>query len=167
MKSSHIKSVHLLTILITGVLLWTSCTNSTSSDDHDEHEEPFGVALYMNGEEIAAQEDGEVSYNEGNHLELEAGQETDLITVRFIAEDGDRFEPDGEYSLQWEIDNDDVLEVEQHEEDGPWAFHLVGLSAGDASVQFVLWHDSHGHGDFTSKWFEVHVSEETTTEVSE
>ncbi|MEX0648793.1 MAG: hypothetical protein WEA56_04570 [Balneolaceae bacterium] len=154
-------SLHLLTALFTGLFLWTACNNPAGSDDDDEHEDPFGVALIMNGVEIATQENGEITYSEGDHLELEVGEETSLITVRFIAEDGDRFQPDEDdgYSLQWTIGDENILEAEQHEEDGPWNFHLAGHSAGETTISIILWHDDGNHDDFTSMEFEVHVEE--------
>lgn len=150
------------TILLLSVLI-VSCSNSVGSDDdheHEEHSEPFGVALILNGTEIAVQEDGSVSYATGDQIDIPAGSETDLITIRFIAEDGDRFEPhaDEGYSLDWVISNEDVLEVEQHEEDDAWQFHLVGVAPGETEIQFELWHNEE-HRDFTSKPFVVEVHE--------
>lgn len=140
------------------LLIFTSCDNSTSSSDDDEHSDPFGVAMIMNGVDIAKQENGEVTYNEGDHLELIKGEETDLILIRWISEDGDRFVPDeDDYNLQWAIDDEDVLEVEQHEKDGKWAFHLKGAGAGETEIRFSLFHVD--HADFTSQAFEVHVEE--------
>lgn len=149
----------LLVFTLSALLVLASCDNPASSDDHDEHATPFGVALILNGVEIAVQENGEISYHEGDHIELEVGEETNLITVRWIAEDGDRFVPDTEdgYSLDWIISNGSVVEVEQHEEDGAWAFHLIGLSAGESDIQFELFHND--HSDFTSSAFEVHVEQ--------
>ena len=147
-------------LVVSALFVFAACDNPTSSDDdHDEHSDPFGVALIMNGVEIAAQENGVVTYNEGNHMELGIGEETDLITIRWIAEDGDRFVPETDegYGLKWIVDNENVLEVEQHEEDGAWSFHLVGLSAGESEVNFQLWHND--HADFTSSPFEVHVEQ--------
>jgi len=140
------------------LLLFTSCDNSTSSDDHDEHLDPFGVAMILNGVEIAKQENGQVIYNEGDHLELKTGEETNIINIRWISEDGDRFTPEEDvYNLQWAIDDEEVLEVEQHEEDGKWAFHLKGVGAGETEIRFSLFHVD--HADFTSLPFEVHVEE--------
>lgn len=114
--------------------------------------------MILNGVEIAKQENGQVTYNEGDHLELKRGEETDLILIRWISEDGDRFVPDeDDYNLQWAIDDEDVLEVEQHEEDGKWAFHLKGVGAGETDIRFSLFHVD--HADFTSLAFEVHVEE--------
>jgi hypothetical protein len=137
-----------------------SCSNSVDSDDdHEEHSEPFGVALILNGVEIAYQQDGTVNYESGDHIDIPAGEETDLMTIRFIAEDGDRFEPhaDEGYSLDWLISNEDALEVEQHEEDGAWQFHLVGKNVGSSEIQFSLMHND--HSDFTSSPFVVEVHE--------
>lgn len=155
---SAVKSVVFVLFLSTIIV---SCSNSVDSDDddHEEHSEPFGVALILNGVEIAVQEDGSVSYASGDHIDIPAGDETDLMTIRFVAEDGDRFEPhtDEGYSLDWLISNEDALEVEQHEEDGAWQFHLVGKSVGSSEIQFSLMHND--HSDFTSMPFVVEVHE--------
>jgi hypothetical protein len=158
MKFLNLQSVTIFTTLLVSSLILASCDNSASVEE-DEHSDPFGVALIMNGVEIAKQENGVVSYAEGDHIELKVGEETNLITVRWIAEDGDRFVPDtGEgYSLNWLIDDEAVAEVEQHEEDGAWSFHLVGLSAGESDIRFELFHND--HSDFTSLPFEIHVEE--------
>lgn len=156
---SAVKSVVAVLFLSTVII---SCSNSVGSDDdeHEEHSEPFGVALIMNGTEIAVQENGLVSYASGDHIDIGAGEETDLITVQFIAEDGDRFEPhaDEGYSLRWSGYDETILEVEQHEEDSPWQFHLVGAAPGETDIQFELWHNDE-HKDFTSSPFVVEVHE--------
>lgn len=158
MKLFDTRFFQLFTVLFLSIFIFTSCDNSASVDDHDDHQDPFGVALILNGVEIATQENGVVTYHEGDHLELEVGEETNLIQLRWIDEDGDRFVPqEDSYSLQWIIGNEDILGVEQHSEDGKWAFHLVGKSAGETNIQFELWHND--HADFTSLPFEVHVEE--------
>jgi len=114
--------------------------------------------MIMNGVEIAKQENGEVTYNEGDHIELKTGEETNIINIRWISEDGDRFVPEEDsYYLEWAIDDENILEVEQHEEDGKWAFHLKGSGAGETDIRFSLFHVD--HADFTSLPFEVHVEE--------
>jgi hypothetical protein len=147
-----------LILSIATIFAFASCSNSTSAEE-EEHATPFGVAMILNGVEIAVQENGEITYNNGDHLELEVGEETNLITVRWISEDGDRFVPntDEGYSLNWIIADENVVEVEQHEEDGAWEFHLVGLGAGESDLQLQLFHND--HSDFTSSAFEVHVEQ--------
>ena len=152
----YITQLKSVLLILPALLIFTSCDNSTSSDDHDDHQDPFGVAMILNGVEIAKQENGEVTYNEGDHLELKTGEETNIINIRWISEDGDRFVPEEDvYFLEWTIDDENVLEVEQHEEDGKWAFHLKGVRAGETDIRFSLFHVD--HSDFTSLPFEVHV----------
>jgi hypothetical protein len=153
---NFMKQLKFALFLLSGALILSSCSNSTSSDDDEEHLDPFGVTMIMNGVEIAKQENGVVTYNEGDYLELQTGEETNIINIRWISEDGDRFVPDEDaYNLQWVIDDENVLEVEQHEEDGKWAFHLKGVGAGESEIRFSLFHVD--HADFTSLPFEVHV----------
>lgn len=155
------KKFSLLLLLLSALFVFASCSNPTSNDDDDEddHSDPFGVELILNGVEIATQENGVITYNEGDHIELEVGEETNLITLRWIDEDGDRFvpDPDDGYSLQWIVEHEETLEIEQHEEDGVWSFHFVGLAEGETDVNFELWHND--HADFTSQAFEVHVEQ--------
>lgn len=151
-------SIRTLLFLLATAIAFVSCENSTSSDE-DEHSDPFGATLILNGIEVATQENGVISYNEGDHLELEVGEETNLMTIRWIDEDGDRFAPDENdgYSLGWIVSDENIVEVEQHSEDGAWSFHLVGLSTGEATIEFELFHND--HADFTTLPFEVHIEE--------
>lgn len=162
-KITLFSAVNSVVAILALSILIVSCSNSVGSDDdddHEEHSEPFGVALIMNGTEIAFQEDETVNYESGDHIDIPEGDETDLISIRWIAEDGDRFEAhaDDGYSLRWSGHDENIVEVEQHEEDGPWEFHLVGVAAGETEIQFELWHNDE-HGDFTSMPFNVHVQE--------
>ena len=164
MKALYKNSYVLVISLISAALLFTACSNPASSDDEEEHSTPFGVALFLNGDEVAVLENGNVTYASGDHLDLGVGEETDIISIRWIAEDGDRFTPDENegYSLQWNNTNESVLEVEQHEEDGAWNFHFVGLTEGASDVTFILFHN--GHSDFTAPQpieIRVHDTSET------
>lgn len=158
MKSIRIQSILIFTLLFSLATLLSSCENSASAEE-EEHSDPFGLALIINGVEIAKQENGVVSYETGDFISLTAGDETDLITLRWIDEGGDRFVPDETegYGLQWQVADETITEVEQHEEDGAWSFHLKGLAAGDTNVRFQLFHND--HSDFTSLPFEVRVAE--------
>lgn len=154
---------HYFVLFLSAFFLFSACSNPADSDE-EEHHDPFGIALFENGVEIATFENGELTYSDGDHLELQVGEETGLISVRFISEEGERFTPDENdgYSLQWEIGNESVLEVEQHEEDGAWEFHLVGAGSGETNIEFILFHND--HEDFRSPIpFEVHVEEAVTS----
>lgn len=131
----------------------SACSNSTSSEDHDEHSEPEGFVLTMNGADIVTQLPGGTISGE---IELEPGEETDLITIHFIAEDGDRFQPEEpEYSLGFEFEDSGIAEFEQHTEDGKWSFHIHAEAAGITDLRLKLMHNN--HSDFTTQDIHVHV----------
>ena len=83
-----------------------------------------------------------------------------MLSVRFIAEDGDLFtpDPDGGWSLAWDIADESVAEVEHHEEDGAWAFHIIGLEEGQTTIELKINHGD--HADFVSKEIAIHVEED-------
>ncbi|MDZ7719260.1 MAG: hypothetical protein U5K72_10635 [Balneolaceae bacterium] len=127
-------------------LLAISCSNSTSSEDDDhEHEDAAGFRLMLNGTTVVEQLPGESLTGE---FELAPGEETDLITIFFLADDGDEFQPDDEeFSLGYEFDDEGIAEFEQHEEDGKWSFHLHAESEGITDMRLMLMHGE--HSDFT------------------
>lgn len=143
----------LFTILLSLAVLATACNNPAGDDDEEEHHEPVGAVLKMNGDEIARYEDGEVT----GQIEVNSGEETALITIYFLAEDGDEFQPDEpENSLSWKNIDGAIAEVEQHDEDGKWSFHIHGVETGETSVVFQLFHDD--HSDFDTGSFSIIVN---------
>lgn len=139
MTTKHISRFLIVTIF--SVLL-ISCTNPASDDEHDEHTEPFGLKLIMNGETIIEYFDGQVS----GQLNVNEGEDTSLITVRFLNEEKEVLHEedlDEDLRLGWDIQNEQILEIEQHDEDGKWRFHVHGKSAGTSKIQFKLMHGDH------------------------
>jgi hypothetical protein len=129
-----------------------ACSNATSGDD-DEHSEPEGFVLKMNGEIIVEQLP---AGNLTGEFELTPGQETDLITLFFLDADGDEFQPeDDEYSLGFEFEDAGIAEFEQHAEDGKWSFHIHAETVGVTDLRLMLLHG--GHPDFTTQDIHVHV----------
>ncbi|MEL7834225.1 hypothetical protein [Fodinibius sp. Rm-B-1B1-1] len=147
----------LIVLTFATALLLAGCNNPASNDDHEEHSDPHSIEFVMNGDTIVTYADGEVS----GHFHLEAGQETSLITAEFFDEDGNEIHGEDlgdEYSLGWEIANTDHADIEQHDEDGKWSFHIVGKSAGETTVIFKLMHGA-DHSDFSTNSIEIHVEE--------
>ena len=141
-------------------LLLTACGDDDNPVDPDhsdeEHAEAFGLIIRSSGEELVRQESGQVE----GESEVGHGLETALLTVRFLAEDGDRFVPDADegYGLGWEIGDESIAEVDHHEEDGAWSFHIAGLEEGHTTLVIKLNHND--HADFVSKEIEIHVEED-------
>ncbi|MBN60481.1 MAG: hypothetical protein CME20_03895 [Gemmatimonadetes bacterium] len=130
--------------------------NPVDAHEGEEHAEAIGLIVRDSGNEIVRYENGQVN----GEIEVGHGKETALLSVRFIAEDGDLFTPHTEdgFSLGWEIADESIAEVEHHAEDGAWAFHIIGREDGMTSIRLKIMHE--GHADFVSKEIEIHVSED-------
>ena len=150
-KSISALSIFALALFIVG------CGDNPVDNDHEEHAgaEAVGLIIRDSGTEIVRIEDGQVT----GDIEVGHGLETALLSVRFIAENGDLFTPDADdgYALDWEIADESIAEVEHHEEDGAWAFHIVGLEEGQTTIRIKINHGD--HPDFTSPEIEIHVEE--------
>ncbi|MEP1152112.1 MAG: hypothetical protein ABJH08_10335 [Balneola sp.] len=157
MKKSFIYAAKaaLYAIILTGT--FAACSNSTSSEE-DHHSDPEGIRLKMNGQTVVEQLPGGDITGE---FELEPGQETSLITIYFLDDDGDEFQPDEpEYSLNAVFEDDGIAEFEQHAEDGKWSFHLHAEAEGITEMTLQLFHND--HSDFDTKGIHVHVEAPAT-----
>ncbi|WP_138429983.1 hypothetical protein [Fodinibius saliphilus] len=164
-KTSFItKTIFSLTLAV--AILTTGCGNPASSDDdHNEHTEPFGLVLVMNGETVMEYFDGKVT----GHLHVEEGGATPLVTVEFLNKEREHIHDEDlgdEYNLGWNIEDESILGIEQHAEDGRWSFHFQGKSVGESRVQFQLMHGD--HSDFETpasnqeNAIEIHVETQSS-----
>lgn len=139
-----------LTLLIIAGLSY-ACTNSVSDDDHAE---PEGFVLKLNGDTVVEKFPDEDLVN--NFPELTAGDETAAIHIYFINHDGEEFIPDESgLSLEFSISDDNVFEVEQHDGED-WEFHVHAHSAGTATLRISLMHN--GHPDYEAPEFSITVN---------
>lgn len=142
-------------LLISIALIFNSCD---SGDDHGEV--PVGLVLLQQGTEVLIQDSGTVTYVNGNAIQVTTGQTTGVFTVEFIAEDGDRYVPEGnDYSLVINIGNESFVTANHPENAGKWSFSLNGIAAGNTTIQFELFHS--GHSDFRTQNFNVAVTSAT------
>ena len=130
--------------------------NPVNAHQGEEHAEAIGLIIRNSGAEIVRYENGKIS----GEIDVGHGKETALLSVRFIAEDGDLFTPhtDDGFSLGWEIADEAVAKVDWHAEDGAWAFHIVGVADGKTTIRLKIMHE--GHADFVSMPIEIHVSDD-------
>lgn len=113
----------------------------------EEHEEAEGVELVLNGEVVAAYEDEAWT----GALEVAEGEETAVMTVRFIDHDGEAIVPeDGSY-LEVEIGDETVAEFVQ-DTPGEFSGRLLGVAAGNTHAVVRLMHGAvgTGHPDFAT-----------------
>lgn len=113
----------------------------------EEHAEPEGVELEMDGAVVATY-DGSTWTGD---LELVQGDETAIVTVRFVDHDGEAIVPDEDSYLEVEIGDETVAEFVQ---DTPGAFsgRFHGIAAGDTYAVVRLMHGAvgTGHPDFAT-----------------
>ena len=101
----------LLTLFaIAALFIFIGCSddsNLVKDDDTDhDHAEAVGCVISSSGEELARYEAGEVT----GKLTVKAGEETPLLSIKFIAEDGDLFQPEEDhYKLDWEFSTPELL----------------------------------------------------------
>lgn len=142
-------------LCLSAAFLLSACGDDDNpvDGDHDEHAEAFGVVVLDSGAEIARDEAGTVT----GEIEVGVERETALLSVRFLAEDGDLFTPDDDdETLGWEIADTSIADVEHHEEDGAWRFHVAGHVAGVTTIRIQINHGD--HADFVSRPIEIHVT---------
>lgn len=142
--------------LAAGVALGACGDDPTGVDDHGE---PEGIILVLNGQTIATFDGDSRSWT--GELEVEVGEETAHIDVRFTDHDGNVLTFDlTEFYLEVDVDNEAIAEFEQ-DTPGEFGGHLHGVSEGVANITFSLMHGSvgSGHADFTSTPVHAHVGE--------
>lgn len=121
----------------------------------DEHSDPHGIELVLNGVTIASY-DADTGWT--GELEVEVGEETAHIDVRFVDEDGDEITLDDDVYLEVEIEDEDIAEFEQ-DTPGEFGGHLHGVAQGETDAVFRLMHGAvgSGHADFVTTAVHVHV----------
>ncbi|MCB2213130.1 hypothetical protein KQI52_13535 [bacterium] len=174
MKTTRFSLLAALLPLFALLLILPACSEDDDNPvdaGETEHTEAFGARLLL-GETVLAEADGsEVT----GSLELTAGVTTELITVQFLDEDGDWFDPadhdheaapaeenedhDSELALVI-ADTDiatftlgeDIAEATTH-----WSLTLTGVDAGATTLTVKILHE--GHDDYVSPTFPITVVE--------
>lgn len=147
-----------LMLLILSFSLFATCSKDSnplkdSESDHN-HAEAVGLIITSNGAELARYEKGYVT----GDLAVGMNEETSVLTINFIAEDGDVFQPAGDlYSLAWELAAADIAEIKQAANDGKWNFRLAGKKSGTTEITFKILHGD--HADFIARPIPIQVTE--------
>jgi len=150
------KLIHRHTLaLATMILVLGACSDPMEPDDHAEAE---GVELILGGSVIASY-DGETRTWTGE-LEVDEGEETAHIAVRFVDHEGDPIPIDDDLYLEVDIEDTSIAEFEQ-DTPGEFGGHLHGHMEGDTDVTFKLMHGEvgSGHADFITEPVHAHVHE--------
>jgi len=116
-----------------------------------EHPEAVKVELVISGRVEATYTASTATWT--GELEVDEGEETAHITVRFLEEDGTVIEGD-DVGLKVEIEDESIAEWE---EEGNFGGHLHGKSEGETDVTFILLHND--HEEFKTRPVHAHVHE--------
>lgn len=143
-----------LAALAAAALVLAACESSTEPEE--EHYEPEGLELVMNGQVIASYDGDTQSWT--GELEVDEGEETPHITVRFVDHDGDAIPMEDDTYLEVNIEDESIAEWEQ-DTPGEFGGHLHGHEAGETDVTFMLMHGAigSGHADFVTTPVHAHV----------
>lgn len=121
------------------------------TDPDDDHPEPVKVELRLSGQVIATYVASTGAWDA--ELEVDEGEETPHISVRFIEEDGNVVGGE-DVSLKVEVEDESIAEFEQ-DKPGEFGGHLHGKSEGETDVTFALLHLD--HEEFVTKAVHAHV----------
>ena len=144
-------------LLSAGILALSACESATEPEE-DHAEEVEGVILVLGGQTIASY-DGETGAWTGE-LEVEPGEETAHIAVRFVDHNGDAVQLDDDFYLEVNVEDESIADFEQ-DTPGEFGGHLHGHAEGDTEISFSLMHGSvgSGHADFVTQPLHIHVHE--------
>jgi hypothetical protein len=132
--------------LILPVLI--SCSDENANKHDDDHFEAEGIiirdatkGIFMKIYQGAFDTDYSTSFI------LSEGTESDHFDISFIDDHGNEIHApeNDEYTLDWTLDNPELVELERHEED-EWEFHLDAKTKGTTYIELRVIHG--GHADF-------------------
>ncbi|MEM7414082.1 MAG: hypothetical protein AAF389_01215 [Gemmatimonadota bacterium] len=144
-----------LSLAIVGSLFMAACEDSMT--EVEDHAEAASMQLVMNGTTIATFTWASNSW--AGEMEVEVGEETPHIDVRFYDADGDEVMFDTtEFYLMVEVEDETIAEFEQ-DTPGEFGGHLHGEAAGETDVTFSVMHGSvgSGHADLVTAAVHAHV----------
>jgi hypothetical protein len=143
-------------ILLISTLVLHACgdnNNPVNGNNTTHSDDAVGLVVRDSGTEIVRSQNGQTN----GAITIGLAKQSALLALRFIAEDGDLFVPEDEaFSLDWEIADPDVAVMVRHEEDGRWAFHIIGLAVGETTIRLKINHFD--HADFVSAPIQIHVT---------
>ena len=156
MESTRLK-FRFLTMTLFVPLALVACGDATGVED-DHAEEVEGVQIWLSGAVIASYDGDTQSWT--GELEVDVGEETSHMDVRFVDHDGDQVTLDSDMYLEVDVENESIAEFKQ-DTPGEFGGHLHGVLEGETDVVFKLMHGTvgSGHADFVTTAVHAHVGD--------
>ena len=123
---------------------------------HVHGPEAEGVQLVLGGETIATYDGDTEEWSDS--FEIDEGETSGHIDVRFVDHDGDAIVFGDDYYLEVESEDPSIATFIQ-DDPGGFAIHIRGVAAGETGLVFRLMHGAvgSGHADFSTEPLEVDV----------
>ncbi len=123
-------------LLTAGILALSACESATEPEEYHA-EEVEGAILVLSGQTIASYDGHDDEWT--GEPEVEPGEETAHITVRFVDHDMDPIQFDEDFYLEVEVEDESIAEFEQ-DTPGEFGGRLHGVAEGDTEIVFRLMH---------------------------
>jgi len=135
------------------LLFVSSCDDDNPVNSEESHFAAIGLFVISSGDTIVAYQGGEVT----GEIEVDEGELSPLLSVKFVTEDGDiGIPPSEEWALDWIIEDTAVADLESHgDELEEYRFHIMGNKEGETEITIIINHND--HKDFESRPIPIHV----------
>ena len=145
--------------LIVGSLLLSACGDSTTGPEPepvDHAENVVGVQLVLSARTVATYDGPSGTWSD--EFEVEVGEFTAHIDVRFVDANGVAVELGDDFYLEVESEDESIATIFQ-DDPGGFGIHIEGIAEGETELEFRLMHGAlgTGHPDFITAGLEVHV----------
>lgn len=158
--NKHLARYFGIVTVFVAVAYAAACSDDPVAPDEDEHAEPEGVQLIMDGQTIASYDGDAQSWT--GELDAELGETTSTIEVRFVDHDGDAIHIDDDLYLEVAVDDQSIATFDLTTPGG-FMGRVTGVAEGETSVVFRLMHGEvgSGHADFETTGVHIHVGGHT------
>ena len=147
--------------LALGSLLLAACGDSTTGPESepepvDHAENVVGVQLVLSARTVATYDGPSGTWSD--EFEVEVGEFTGHIDVRFVDANGVAVELGDDFYLEVESEDESIATIFQ-DDPGGFGIHIEGVAEGETEMEFRLMHGAvgTGHPDFITAGLEVHV----------
>lgn len=149
---------HYLATVVAALALVVACSDDPVVPPDDDHAEPEGVQVLLDGTVVATYDGDAQSWT--GELEVEIG-ESGEVEVRFVDHDGDAIPIDDDLYLEVDVTDTAIAEFHHEPDPGDFTGHFDGKAEGETDVVFKLMHGTvgSGHSDFTTTAVHIHVEE--------
>jgi hypothetical protein len=144
----------IVTLFAALMLAGTGCSDSNPIESSEDHFEAIGLFVFASGDTIVKYQGGIVT----GQIEVEENDETALLSIKFIEEDGEvRIPPTADWSLSWDVADTSFADVEYHQDELVfYHFNIMGKKSGQTDITIIINHFD--HKDFESKEIPIVVS---------